>query len=431
MARPATGSPRWNAKEGRYEARITLPGVGRRIVPMPGIEREDTARAARVARLISDKARKLGAVPESTAETVNEWFERYYKARELGRRGESVSDSRGRFRKWVSPQIGTLPIVDVTRDKLEALVASLDKSVERGELAWKTAANAWGEVTAGFSVAATAKDRALRVLAANPADGVHGPDRGIRKSKPFLRPDEIAKLLGCAAIPLERRHVYALACYTAMRQGELRGLRVGDVDLDAMQIGVVRQAKNGVEKTKTKTGRARPVTIEPNLLPLLRVLVEGKKPDEHLVSVRAHNRCASQLREDLQTAGCTRPALFVEDEMRAHLTFHNLRDTCLTHMAVRRDPPQDVQWRAGHTTPKQTEEYIGNARYEAGPTFGTPLAPLPAALLLRGEQPEPPEGSARVSAFWPDDIQETSSKQWRRRESNPGPKIARYLTLRA
>ena len=31
--------------------------------------------------------------------------------------------------------------------------------------------------------------------------------------------------------------------------------------------------------------------------------------------------------------------------MRARMKFHNLRDRCLTPMAVRRDPPEDVQWR--------------------------------------------------------------------------------------
>ena len=51
-------------------------------------------------------------------------------------------------------------------------------------------------------------------------------------------------------------------------------------------------------------------------------------------------------------------------------------------MAVRRDPPQDVQWRAGHTTSTMTEQYITNARYEAGATFGTPLAELPTSLLV-------------------------------------------------
>jgi integrase len=61
-----------------------------------------------------------------------------------------------------------------------------------------------------------------------------------------------------------------------MRQGELRGLRVRDVDLDAMQITVLRQVKNGKEKDRTKTGRARIVQIEPNLVPLLRILTEGR-----------------------------------------------------------------------------------------------------------------------------------------------------------
>lgn len=102
--------------------------------------------------------------------------------------------------------------------------------------------------------------------------------------------------------------------------------------------------------------------------------------------MHAHNRCASNLRADLIVAGCTRPALHVETETTAHLTFHNLRDTGLTHMAVRRDPPQDVQWRAGHTTPAMTEKYIASARYEAGANFGEPLAPLPTVLLGRSTE---------------------------------------------
>ena len=66
--------------------------------------------------------------------------------------------------------------------------------------------------------------------------------------------------------------------------------------------------------------------------------------------------------------------------MRARMKFHNLRDTCLTHMAVRRGPPQDIQWRAGHTTSAMTEACITNARYQAGASFGTPL---PSSVLAR------------------------------------------------
>src|SRR5438067_2048781 len=52
-------------------------------------------------------------------------------------------------------------------------------------------------------------------------------------------------------------------------------------------------------------------------------------------------------------------------------------------MALRRDPPQDVQWRAGHTTSAMTEKYIAEARYQAGANFGEPLPPLPRELSAR------------------------------------------------
>lgn len=333
---------------------------------------------------VSSRMREGAAVETVTEETVNEWFDRYYKWRKGRPRGaESVGDSKGMFNKWISPRIGPLPMVDVTREALEDFVSFLDEKVGEEVIAAKTARNIWGEAAAAFRVATQGKDKSLRVLETNPAEHVAPPDDGVNKQKPFLRPDEIVKLLGCERVPIDRRHVYAVAVYTALRQGELRGLRVGDVDLESMQITVVRQVKNGVEKQRTKTERARIVQIELNLLPLLRVLMQNRMADDRLLSVGAHNRCASHLREDLVAAGCKREALHVpkNDPLRAHMKFHNLRDTCLTHMAVRRDPPQDVQWRAGHTTPAMTEAYISNARYQAGTNFGTPLPPLPPELL--------------------------------------------------
>lgn len=321
--------------------------------------------------------------PGSEGESVATWFGRYYEWRAARPTGaESVGDSRGRFKKWIAPKIGPLAMRAVTREILEDLVATLDDAVGDEKIAPKTAINIFGEVTAGFAVAATCKDRSLRVLDRNPAEGISGPDDGVTKQKPFLRPDEITKLLSSPAVPAERRQVYAVAIYTAMRQGELRALRVRDIDLDAMQITVARQMKNGREKERTKTGRARIVQIEPNLVPLLRILIDGKEDDDRILSVGAHNRCASHLRADLEVADCKREALHVSknDAMRARMKFHNLRDTCLTHMAVRRDPPQDVQWRAGHTTSTMTEAYITNARYNAGANFGTPLPPLPDDL---------------------------------------------------
>lgn len=404
MPRAATGTvvyapPKKGEAQGHYRVRITLPD-GKR----PWIDRKPGPKSPRAEKLAreyaieaSETSRSAGMIgadflmrakPLSTkapAETmtVAGWFDAYFRwkeARPTG--GESVGDARGRFKNWVAPILGAIPMVDVTRDDIEALVSKLDEAVSEKRIAGKTALNIFSDVRAGFGVATSGKEKTLRVLRENPARDVAPPDQTPDRAKTFLRPDEVMALLSCGRVPLDRRQIYAVAMYTAMRQGELRAVRVRDVDLDVMQITVARTIKNGREKQKTKTGRLRVVQIEPNLVPLLRILMSGKNENDRLLLVRAHNRCAISLRADLTIAGCTRDAIHTDDEMRQHLTFHNLRDTCLTHMAVRRDPPQDVQWRAGHTTPAMTEKYIANARYQAGANFGTPLGPLPKCILV-------------------------------------------------
>lgn len=394
-----------------YRIKIALPGAG------PGgilVETEFCATARQAAKYIAAVrgelarsgvtspaleaagARSEGTRADAAKMTVADWYDGpdgYYTWRASRTRGaEDVNGSRGIFRKWIAPRFADFVMRDVTRETLEQFAEWLDEQVAEGVIAAKSAGNIWGEITVGFAFATKGKNKhgknlSLRVLDVNPAETAAGPDGGTEKQKPFLRPDEVVRLLSCELVPLERRQVYAVAIYTAMRQGELRALRVRDVDFEAMQITVTRQLKNGREKARTKTGRARIVQIEPNLVPLLRVLVERKGGDERVLSVRAHNRCASRLREDLLVAKCTRDALHVakSDPLRVHIKFHNLRDTCLTHMSVRRDPPQDVQWRAGHTTSTMTEAYIANARYEAGANFGVPLGPLPEAVIERAQ----------------------------------------------
>lgn len=406
MPRAATGTveyvpPKKEERQGHYRVRITLPDGKRPWIPLkPGpkspraeaLAREKAQEYSETARAENltgeDFEMRLANVTPGTAVvsrgiSVADWFDAYFKWREARPTGgESVSDARGRFKNWIAPTLGPLPMLDVTRDHVEAFVTKLDAAVAEKRIAAKTALNIFSDLRAGFTVATAGKDKSLRVLQSNPARDVAPPDQTPDRAKTFLRPDEVLRLLSCERIPLDRRHAYAVAIYTALRQGELRALRVRDVDLDAMQITVAKTIKNGVEKQRTKTGRLRVVQIEPNLVPLLRVLMSGKEENERLLQVRAHNRCAIFLRADLVLAGCTREALHTDDEMRQHLTFHNLRDTCLTHMAVRRDAPQDVQWRAGHTTAAMTEKYIAEARYQAGANFGTPLGPLPSCLLV-------------------------------------------------
>ncbi len=86
-------------------------------------------------------------------------------------------------------------------------------------------------------------------------------------------------------------------------------------------------------------------------------------------------------RKDLHTVGITRDALFIEgDPLQKAITFHDLRDTGLTHMAVRGDSPILIQRAGGHTDFKTTQGYIERGKVEAR-RIGAPLPPLPPGLF--------------------------------------------------
>jgi hypothetical protein len=78
------------------------------------------------------------------------------------------------------------------------------------------------------------------------------------------------------------------------------------------------------------------------------------------------------------------------------MVFHCLRDSGLTHMAVRGDSPIVIQWRGGHTDSKTTQGYIDRGRVEAR-RIGEALPPLPPELI-EASDPAPqltPQGFAR------------------------------------
>jgi integrase len=65
------------------------------------------------------------------------------------------------------------------------------------------------------------------------------------------------------------------------------------------------------------------------------------------------------------------------------MRFHGLRDTCLSHMAVRGDDSLRVQWRAGHTQFAMTQKYIEEAsgfRWDLASLF-RPFRPKLSSLI--------------------------------------------------
>jgi hypothetical protein len=135
----------------------------------------------------------------------------------------------------------------------------------------------------------------------------------------------------------------------------------------------------GVVKS-TRSGETRRFAVESALLPLLQTMHKetgGKGP---VVSFRDRHM-SRDLRLWLTRAGITRPELHHGSATRKALTWHDLRATGITWMAVRGDDPLKIKQRAGHTTFSTTEIYIreGEAIRDG---FGEVFPPLPAKPLL-------------------------------------------------
>jgi integrase len=280
----------------------------------------------------------------------------------------------------VGPILGSMVItapLAIAVTQIETLVAMLDQKIHSEEMSWHTASNAWSLVTKLFDDACNSKNPALRKRSDNPCLGVRGPDRGTRKAKVFLYPDEAEKLLRSDRVPLEAREVYAVAIYTFMRVGELKCVAGTDVDVVHGNIHVHRAVDRDTgDEHETKGKENRRFNLEPAVVPLLKKLVGLAGARRLFPSLPADdNDLSDTLRKHLKLAGVDRAELFISDRTRKNITFHDLRATGITWMAVRGDAAQRIQQRAGHKDFNTTQHYIREAD-AIGESFGGPFPPL-------------------------------------------------------
>ncbi len=415
MARPATGSVRWDATSRVWTVRVTLADGSRsKPIAMTGLAACSVAPdapakgctcgpckfAEEKGREVSRRMRQGGAVDASTALTVSEWFGKYYAAAEKGTVGRknrgkpqaSAKDRSARFAKWIEPIVGTKPIATVTAADLRRVVQALDEQVQirtafyaeredatdehegkKPGLSPKTAANVYGEVTAGFAEATHSKLDELRVLEANPAIGVRPPTTGEDREQAALYPAEVVHLLSSPTIPRARRRVYFVALYTGMRRSEIERLTATDVDLEHGLI-TVRGKKTSAAK--------RQIPIEPALAPLLAILVGTRKTGALVDVPRADGKGGSSdlVKKDLERAGVTRADLSRDDAEHMPFTFHGMRHTAITHWAVAGQPLTWLLVVAGHTDAEMTRRYLDKAAVVRG-RFGDPHPELPPEVM--------------------------------------------------
>lgn len=390
---------------GRWRARISWP---KRLPERPKRLRAwfwlpegiHEARARELAQQLAEAARdgrlaypSRGAVrvhqvgdgnyPDRTAdgrETVKAWCLRWLAARRL-RELKSVRSDESRLRTWIWPSLGRLAMAEVCADQIEAWVELIDEKVRERELGWKTAQNAWGTLSKMFDDARAGKPRELRVRKDNPVEGVRPPDRGTRRAKQFLYPNELLRVLGCDAIDVRVRQVYAVGVYLYPRAGELEALHCEDVDLLHHTVHIHRARHESGEIRETKGNRPRRVAIHRELVPVLARLValaggRGLVWPEWPLWTDA----ACELRRHLTRAGVDRQELHDGAVTTKPMTFHDLRATGITWEAVAGTDALRIQQRAGHSSLSTTQVYLRLAEAVGIEGFGAPFPPVPESL---------------------------------------------------
>jgi integrase len=340
-----------------------------------------TERAHREGKTQADVHRKPEQVEAPKGRAVADWFAAWLDERE--RRGlTSVKDDRGRWGKWIAPKLGHLEIAKASTDDLEAFVEHLDERVAAGDLSWKTAKNVWGLVTKAFDDACRSKTRALRVRKDNPAKDVRGPDQGTKRSKQYLYPSEFVAVMNCDKVPVRWRRLIAVNIYLYCRAGELEALHVDDADLDHRVVHIHRSVDRQTGELKeTKTNNPRRLPMEPNIVPLIAQLVaEARAEDrDRLVKMPALCDLSVRLRQYLRWAGVARSELYKTTPTSKQVTWHDLRATGATWMAIRGDEPQRIMARCGHENMATTMGYVREAESLNVPRHSV-FPDLPAAL---------------------------------------------------
>ena len=443
MARPATGNARWNPKEKCWEARVTINGkresgfmrdvpacvmVVTPKTPDPKCVCTSCRLAKDSARIISDKSRASGAVPEDTAETSNEWHGRYLKVHKaLGHETRGM----GSWDKWAGPIFGTTPMSRVTREQIIQMRDALG-AARRGEdgLTAKRVGNLWSElVLAPFSRAFDDDPRDYREVrvgpaAANPASGVKPPvtkdDREEdKRERQHLYPREFAKLIRCEAVPAEWRSLFVVATYLFLRPEELYGLRWGDIDWEAEEVRVrcAFDPRKGEQKTTKNKGAIREVPIHPNLMPLLKAMRVGKEASARVVPLatktRNTDRIPRMVRRYLKVAGIERTELLDGTNERVPFDFRSFRTTgCTWHAMLGTDSFVLARW-AGHSSPDVTWGSYVKSGPDLRKRYGDPFPALPEDLF------QPPSSSGGVLVFWSGGASSSASLQCEGGDLNP------------
>jgi integrase len=189
-------------------------------------------------------------------------------------------------------------------------------------------------------------------IAQNPVRDAERPrGNGLKNEKgiKILTPAEIASLLD-AVSEMKYRTVFMLAIMSGARQGELLGLKWGDVDWKNNQIHIQRTFNNSAwYETKTKTSNRR-VDLGPAMMTELKKWKLACSPSE--LDLVFPNEAGQPLNHKNMVNRHFMPALRKAGVEK--IRFHDLRHTYASLMIEQGENIKYVQTQLGHSSPTVT-----------------------------------------------------------------------------
>lgn len=328
-------------KDGRWVARITLPGGQRKAYY--GNTRQDASKLLTAA--MRDKDRGVPVVTEN--QSVAKFVETWLKTVEPTIRPRTYVRYEQYVRLHVVPGLGSLKLTRLIPQHLQTLYAQ-----KLGEaLSPTTVAHLHAVLHKALSQA-----EKWGLVARNVAALVD-PPRITRTEMKTFSPEQARQFL--SALREDRLEaLYALAITTGMREGEILGLHWKDVDLDGTSLqvtGTMQRTKFGLVFSEPKTTKSRrQVTLARAAVDALR-RHRTRQLEERLAAGSAWEDndlvFPNEVGRPIESQNLLRRSFYplLKKIGLPHIRFHDLRHTAATLMLGRGVHPKVVAEMLGHS----------------------------------------------------------------------------------
>ena len=332
---------------GRFRARYTGPDLIRHSAPTTFVARMDAeawlaAQEREISRGEWHQPAAAARKPPELPATLSEYAVTVVARRRLRPATEALYAKL--LRLTIVPAFGHRPVANITVAEVTAWYRSMKQTPTQQ-------ANAYGLLK---SILKDAVEDGL--ITDNPCRVKGGGQKSRAREIEVLSVQQLTAYL--EAVPEARRIPLLLAGWCGLRSGEVRGLRVRDLDLDAgvvhVRQGVVRlSGQLLIGPPKTAAG-IRSVMIPPHLLPALR---EWQRQQPR----RAREALLFPARDGVSPLNDSVLRDAHDKAKRAigmpGLTVHGLRHTSATIAAQLGATLAELQARIGHSTPNMAMRY--------------------------------------------------------------------------